>query len=957
MEKLNKIIFLLLIIININFAASEDIVSETKLSNSFPIVENKIASQIIISSSDFQGVHKVASWLQSDIEKVSNVKPDILIDEFKNVRNAIIIGTINQSKIIDQLISARKIDENELLNKWEKFVIQIVENPLPNIEKALVIVGSDKRGTIYGMLELSKIIGVSPWYWWADVQIKKKENIYFNKLFYTNGEPKVKYRGIFINDEAPALSGWANEKFGTDKFNHKFYENVFELILRLKGNFLWPAMWGRAFYDDDSLNGKIADELGVVIGTSHHEPMMRAHDEWRRYGNGKWNYATNENELKKFWRDGINKTKNYDKIITLAMRGDGDEAMSEDANVSLLEKIVHDQREIIYDEMQKPLEEIPQVWALYKEVQEYYDKGMKVPDDVTILLCDDNWGNLRILPKLNEPKRKGGFGIYYHYDYVGGPRNYKWLNTNQIERVYEQMNLAYYYGADKIWVVNVGDIKPMEFPISFFLDFAWNPTKINSKNLDEFYITWVNEQFGEKFQNEIAEVLKLYTKYSSRRKPELLSPETYSLTNYREFENIVKDYNTLLIKAQTIYNQIQDENKDAFYQLVLHPVEACANLNELYYIAAKNKLYAKQGRILTNELAKKVKELFEKDKSITNYYNNILADGKWNHMMDQTHIGYTNWQQPDSNKMPNIVEINNSENAEGGIYIEGNENSSETLIFPRYDNLNQQNYYFEIYNKGKKSFDFNILKSVEWIKLSKVFGSIKDEERIYVEINWENIPDGFHKEFITVKSLDKEYKINLEINNNSLVENISNRFIENNGVISIDAENFNKKIKNNKIEFEIIPNLGRTALSVISVPVFETLEKITNDSPHLEYDIFSFSKDSAKIKLYFSPTLNFTNNTNGIRYAISMNDEIPQIVNITSNPNPPDLNYDRVWNKWVAENINIQQTKHFLKENGNHTLKIWLIDPGIVLQKIVIDFGGLKESYLGPAESKIYNSN
>ncbi|MFZ1290433.1 MAG: glycosyl hydrolase 115 family protein [Melioribacteraceae bacterium] len=940
----------------INIASKDSLYVTTKKSNSvFTLSENGKSIPIFISSEDYVSVINAANNLQTDFKNVTGNDTQIIKDKISDKKSIIIIGTIGKSPIINKLILEAKLNIDSIKGKWEAYKIQIVENPFANIKKALVIVGSDKRGTIYGIYHLSKLIGVSPWYWWADVPVIKKENIYLINSEIINSGPKVKYRGIFINDEAPALSRWTYEKFGG--FNHKLYEKVFGLILRLNGNFLWPAMWGNAFYDDDSLTGKIADEYGIVIGTSHHEPMMRAHDEWRRYGIGKWNYATNENELKKFWKDGIKKTKNYEKIITLAMRGDGDEAMSEDANVSLLEKIVNDQREIISIEMQKPLNEIPQVWALYKEVQEYYDKGMKVPDDVTILLCDDNWGNLRRLPDLNESKRDGGFGIYYHFDYVGGPRNYKWLNTNQIERVYEQMNLAYNYGVDKIWIVNVGDIKPMEFPISFFLDFAWDPEKINTQNISEYAINWSAQQFGETYKNEIAEILNTYTKYNSRRKPELLSSETYSLTNYREFEKVENDFNILKEKTTKISNQISSEFRDAFYQLVIHPVEACANLNELYYTVAKNKFYANQGRNLTNDLAKKAKMLFEKDKKITTYYNTILAGGKWNHMMDQTHIGYTYWQQPDSNKMPDVIEISNSENSEIGIYIEGHDINFDNLKLPTFDNLNKQNYYFEIYNKGNKPFEFSIEKSSDCIKVSNISRKIKNEERIYVVVDWDIIPIGNFNEWILIKSLNKKYKIHLEIQSKSIDEDISNCFIENNGVISINAENFTRKIKNEEIDFEIIPNLGITSSSVISLPVKQKSNKIDNNSPHLEYDIFTFSKDSAIVKLYFSPTLNFSNTTNGIRYAISFDNENPQVINLTSNPNPPDLNYDNVWNKWVAENINIQVTKHFINKFGKHTLKVWFIDSGIVLQKIVIDFGGLKESYLGPTESRIYKAN
>ncbi|HEX4851279.1 MAG TPA: glycosyl hydrolase 115 family protein, partial [Puia sp.] len=322
-------------------------------------------------------------------------------------------------------------------------------------------------------------------------------------------------------------------------------EKVFELILRLKGNYLWPAMWGNAFYDDDSLNKKTADDFGIVIGTTHHEPLLRAHDEWRRYGKGPWNYDSNENVLKDFWRKGVERALNTETIVSVGMRGDGDKPMTEGTAISLLERIVKDQREIVADVTGKPASETPQLWALYKEVQDYYDKGMRVPDDITLLLCDDNWGNIRKLPKPGDKKREGGYGIYYHFDYVGDPRNYKWLNTNQVERTWEQMHLAYEYGVDRIWIVNVGDIKPMEFPISFFLDYAWNPKKWNEKNLPDYYVQWASRQFGEQHAKEIAYLIARYTLFNSRRKPELLSPETYSLTNYEEADRVVNEYKQL----------------------------------------------------------------------------------------------------------------------------------------------------------------------------------------------------------------------------------------------------------------------------------------------------------------------------------------------------------------------------------------------------------------------------
>lgn len=431
------------------------------------------------------------------------------------------------------------------------------------------------------------------------------------------------------------------------------YEKIFELLLRLKANYLWPAMWGNAFNDDDTLNPILADKYGIVMGTSHHEPMLRAQTEWKRYGKGAWNYNTNDTVLKNFWRKGIVNMKNHESIVTIGMRGDGDEPMTTGTATALLEKIVADQRKILEEVTQKKASETPQLWALYKEVQDYYDKGMRVPDDVTLLLCDDNWGNIRKLPKIGDKKRSGGYGIYYHFDYVGDPRNYKWINTNNIARVWEQMHLAYEYGVDKIWIVNVGDIKPMEFPISFFLDYAWDPTKWNENNLSTYYTNWATQQFGKHKSTEICKIITKYSQISARRKPELLLPETYSQLNYNELDRVTNELENLEVVAQKINDQLAPNYKDAYFQLVLHPIKALSNLQQLYTTVAYNKFAVKNKQASANMLADKAKNYYLQDLLISLEYNH-LANGKWNHMMDQTHIGYTYWQQPLINKMPEV---------------------------------------------------------------------------------------------------------------------------------------------------------------------------------------------------------------------------------------------------------------------------------------------------------------
>jgi hypothetical protein len=922
---------------------------------SFPLCVSGEASPLCVSSKDYAGVVRAGRDLQEDIHRVTGSNPLLLADTLPQSRTIVLIGTLGKNELIERLVKEKKIDVKVIRDKWEAFLIQSVDRPFPGVDHALIIVGSNKRGTIYGVYDLSASIGVSPWYWWADVPVKKQSSLFVLPGTRRYSEPKVKYRGIFINDEAPALSGWAQEKFGTDMFNHKLYEHVFELILRLKGNYLWPAMWGRAFYDDDSLNPKLADEYGVVIGTSHHEPLMRAHDEWRRYGSGKWNYEKNDSTLREFWRQGIKRMDSYESIVTVGMRGDGDEPMTESANVALLQRIVKDQRQILAEVTGKDVTTIPQDWALYKEVQEYYDKGMRVPEDITLLLCDDNWGNIRKIPHLNEAPRQGGYGIYYHFDYVGDPRNYKWLNTNQISRVWEQMHLAYEYNARQIWIVNVGDIKPMEFPISFFLDYAWDPDAWPADRLPEYTRQWAQQQFGKQYARDIADILTTYTRFNSRRKPELLSPETYSLVNYREAETVVAEYNALYEKARRISDALPSEFKDAFYQLVLHPVEACSNLNELYVTVSKNRLYAQQNRAATNSLAQKARELFARDSAITDYYNNVLAGGKWSHMMDQTHIGYTYWQQPEKNSIPEVKEIEVPDAAAMGVAIEGSAeswpNDSVTAVLPEFDPYNRQSYYIEIFNRGKTPFNYTVQSGTPWLHVSSQKGKIERGERLWVSVDWKKVPSGEQRVPVTISGTGRSVVVQAVINNPlSLKRNEVGGFVASNGYVSMEGEHYTRAVGSSSITWQKIPDLGRTLSAITPVPVTFPTQTPGGNGPHLEYEVFMLSKGAVTVEAYLSPTLNF-HNTEGLWYAVSFDDEKPQLVNMHADKS------NKMWEQRVANNINVQESKHKISKLGKHVLKFWMVDPGVVLQKLVVDTGGMKSSYLGPPESVHHVNN
>jgi hypothetical protein len=794
----------------------------------FPLTVNGYPATITTDERD-KGILRAVNDLHEDFRRVTGFWP------LTHLSNAIIIGTVGQSATVDRLIKEGKIEQKEIAGKLEKYLIQTVDNPAPNVTKGLVIAGSDKRGTIYGIYELSRQIGVSPWYWWADVPTKRRENLYVKPGAYTDGEPAVRYRGIFINDEAPAFQGWCAEKFGG--VNAKMYEHMFELILRLKGNFLWPAMWGNAFYDDDPQNGALANEMGIVIGTSHHEPLGRAHDEWRRYGKGEWNYDKNVKELQQFWRGGMERMKNYETVVTVGMRGDGDEPMSEGANIALLQRIVADQRGIIAKATGKKAEETPQVWALYKEVQDYYDKGMRVPDDITLLLCDDNWGNVRKLPSPDAPKRKGGYGMYYHFDYVGSPRNYKWINVSQIQRTWEQMSLTYAHGVDKLWVVNVGDLKPMEFPISFFLDMAWAPQRFNPDNLMQYTEQWCAQQFGEEYAKDAARLINLYAKYNSRVTPELLDDKTFSMDSYSEFETVVGDYKNLALDAFRLYNRLPAAYRDAFDELALFPINGMSNLYEMYYALAMNKQYVKSGDRRANAYADKVKECFRRDSLLTAHYNKDIAGGKWAHQMDQVRIGYTSWQQPPRSVMPTV-------------------------------------------------------------------------EYVYRETPKEK------------------------------------RFIESNGYISIEACSFARAQGAGGIQWKVIPDLGRTKSSVTTLPPNAYPKEA--DAVYLEYDLQTVSSGEVEVQVWLAPSLNFNANK-GLRYAISFDGGKEEVVNFNGR-------YRGELGAWQGERIIRSATKMNIGEAGSHTLRLRALEPGIVLEKILLNFGGLQPSYLGAPESRFVDT-
>jgi hypothetical protein len=945
-------------------------------SGAFTIYIKGKCAPLLVSSKEWPGVIRAFKDLQSDIGKVTSSIPEIYTDQIPKSKEVIIAGTIGKSNFIDDLIRKKKIDISGVEGKWETFVIQLVKKPFKGVKKALIIAGSDKRGTIYGIYEVSRQIGVSPWYWWADVPVEKKDAVYVKTGRYSDGPPSVKYRGIFLNDEAPDLTNWIREKYGevppgdnppmprgVANYGREFYTRLFELLLRLKANYLWPAMWNNAFNEDDPENPRLADEYGIVMGNSHQEPMLRAQKEWdRRYQRtlGSWNYAKNPEVLESFWREGIRRNRAYESIITIGLRGANDTPMAPggpEANKTLLEKIVGIQRNIIAEEMNPDVTRVPQLWCLYKEVQEYYNAGMRVPDDVTLLWAEDNWGNVRRLPTAEERKRSGGAGIYYHFDYHGGPRSYQWINTNPVAKIWDQMSLAKQYGADRIWIVNVGHFKGYEFPIEYFLDLAWNTDRLTNENINEYTSYWAEREFGGIYANNIAEIMSLYTKYNGRRKPELLSPFTFSLINYNEAEKVVADFKTITAKAEEIFNKLPAEKRDAFYQLVLFPVKASTIVNELYLAAGKNDLYSRQGRASTDDMADQVRLLFRTDTSLMGYFNRIFANGKWKHFMDQSHLGYTSWADPPVNSLRAIklIQTDVPEEAILGIAPEGSEKvwpgEESDPVLPEFDIFNRQNHYIDVFNKGVTPFEFSVSSDVSWIIINKTKGTIYKDPRLWISVDWVKTPEGKSNGIINIKGAGKEVNVKVTAFRPSQITPESlEGFIEGEGYVSVEAEHFSRKTNTENRQWVRIEDYGHTLSAMrANAPADAPPAFPGKDSPCLEYKMYLFSTGEFDVTSIFSPTLNFIPGR-GLQYAISIDDQPPQIITLVpENYNAQNRNTD--WERSVSDNARFILTKHNISSPGYHTLKIWMIDPGVVIQKIILNTGGVKPSYLGPPES------
>ncbi|KAK9471182.1 uncharacterized protein V1510DRAFT_219005 [Dipodascopsis tothii] len=956
-----------------------------------PLVAQGKTATVLVNEYEWPGVVRAIDDFAADFGRVSGSTLAVrkgytnstVLDSAvcaPDVEAAVIVGTLGRSAFIGELIAAGKINVSAIDGEWETYQTQVVADYWSCGKSALVIVGSDRRGTIYGLYDISEQIGVSPWYFFADVAPKKHSAIYALPTTKTAKTPSVKYRGLFINDEEPALTNWMDANYPTgpygSAFIHEFYEHVFELILRLRGNMLWPAMWNSMFGVDDDKNQYTADMYGVVMSTSHTEPLMRATNEWTTFGVGDWSYSTNAANVTEFWKVGIQRSKPYDNLWTVGMRGNGDTAMSAGVETTLLETVVANQRELLAEGLGVNETTVPQVWCLYKEVQAYYQDGMTVPDDVTLLWADDNWGNARRLPAENETDRSGGSGIYYHFDYVGDPRDYKWINTIQLERVWEQLHLTYERQARQVWIVNVGDLKPLELPIDYFMSLAydfdtWGP--INK--VLEYQVAWATREFGATYAKEIATVMDKYGMLAARRKYELIDPSTYSVINEREAETVLDEWKTLVESAKAIYGRLPADYQASYMEMVLHPATAGYIVHNIYITTARNNLYAHQRRSSTNTLMAKVLELFNDDHELKLMYHSLL-DGKWNHMMDQTHLGYTYWQQPMLDTLPPLAYVQALDNSLAGSmgiateasngsipgddYYNAATYSNSTIVMAQLDPFSSpQSRWVDVFLKGTDDFTWTFSPLNEWVTVTPSTGFMSaanaSDVRVEVAVDWDLAPEGYNIAYINITS-SASYgnfhmpTLHLPINKTSIPDSFAAGFVETSAHISIEAEHATRNSSTSDAEYVVIENYGRTLSGVTLFPVSADSQS-TADGPCLEYDLYLFTvpEYGANVTVYTSPTLNI-NPYRPLKYAIALDDDEPQVNRLVVDAADP-LDMPATWTEGVQDNVWVLTTNHNFTEPGEHTLKLWALEPAVVFQKIVIDLGGVAETYLGPPET------
>lgn len=962
------------------------------------ISSNIVKASFLVEDEAFTGVKKIVTKVSEDLKAVTGNEHEIIVGKaLSDVKNTkILVATVGRSAILDKLSSEGKIDLSKIEGKWESYLWAVIDGTDGDGE-TLVIAGSDKRGTIYGLFRLSELAGVSPWVWFADVPAPKKDSFEISKEdCIVSKEPSVKYRGFFINDEWPSFGNWTFEHFGG--FTTEMYEHVFELLLRLKGNYLWPAMWTSNFsLDGPGLsNAELADELGIVMSNSHHEPCLRHSEEWdlvkgddTPYGSA-WNFDKNREGLTNYWRDGLKRNGKFENIITMGMRGERDsEVLGQTAtlkdNIDYLKEVIETQNKLIQETIDDNLDNTHRMLAIYKEVERYFNgddtaEGLKTwegLDGITCMLCEDNFGNLRTLPEDSNRDRQGGWGMYYHFDYHGDPVSYEWVNSTDIARTRDQMSQAYEYGIKEIWIVNVGDLKPQEFPLSYFLDLAYDIDKWGTGNdnaINEYYEKWANQQFGAKADCEkIVSLLKDYTHINNSRRPEALLPETYHPCNYGESDKMYALAEDVINSAEDTYATLKGSEYDsAFYQLIYYPAVASANVLKLQLAAGKNHLLAKMGAKKANEYAAIIDECIEKDRALVKEYHSING-GKWNGLMLSEHIGFANWNDEEcvypikmlvepTQKHRMIVTAGNCET-----FTMGGDWTRKTLLITDFLDTSCSESYITVLNGSKDAIMCSISCADSYIMPELTEFEVDQEKRIAIKLDRSNLSSGNFKTTLRVDMERTHVDIEIPVANTVVggcaeckqLPILPEEYFGGNKTrmsrngkpvnelgISLSMSDAVKINPGKNGEYRLLKPFGKFGEGLKAFPVLNKFVPGV-DAPSAEFE-FALPKDmKVEITIITAPD-NPVVKDNRMNVGISINDKDFSILSLV------EEGYEGGERRCPSWGIGVMNQCHKTVleldgKTGINSLKIYAADPGVVLEKLLIRQAGTEwaEGYLG----------
>lgn len=958
------------------------------------ISEANKQARFYVEAQAYPGVKRITKKVMGDMTLITGKEYQLTegAPQASEDTDCVVAATVGKSAYLDRLESEGKLDLSMVKGKREVYSFGMIEE---DGHTTLVIAGSDKRGTIYGLFHLSELAGVSPWVWFADVAPAKKESFVLDETVnMVSKEPSVKYRGFFINDEWPSFGNWTFRHFGG--FTVEMYEHVFELLLRMKGNYLWPAMWTSNFSLDGPgfANAELADELGIVMSNSHHEPCLRHSEEWDKvkgedtpYGTA-WNFDRNKEGLTNYWRDGLKRNGHLDNIITMGMRGERDsEILGRTAtlkeNIDYLKEVITTQNELIRECVNPDLKQVPRMLALYKEVEAYFYgdenteglKDWKELDGITFMLCDDNFANLRTLPEPAMKDREGGWGMYYHFDYHGDPVSYEWVNSTYLPKVWEQMTMAYEFGIRDIWIVNVGDLKPQELPLSYFMDLAYDYDKwgIDALNQTQAYTKqWVEQQFGGLVSGQSCDtifyLLEEYTRLNSIRKPEALAPDTYHSVHYGEADKLICKARTLIGCADELLQEIPTELYAAFYQLVYYPVVASMNQIMLQLYAGKNELYAKQGRMIANQFASLMEECLQKDEELQSEYHSV-ADGKWDGMMMSEHIGFVHWNDEECrypirhyitpSKKPRMI-VSPTKSTD---YSMGGDWTRKPL--PIYDFLDDDcdSVFVDIANGSNQSFEYKITTQADWISVSPESAKVELQERIEIKIDRQRVEALCEQE--QMDFLQTKIKVSSRFSHVELIvyakpqakegglfvsalpEKLVPYQKENELGLVICAQNYVRKENTTEGRFELLRPYGKYDTAIKAFPITGTYVPGVN-APSLTYEFILPQDGEYEIIIQSAPS-NPISQENKLGFGMKWNQEEIELHNTVASDYRGGERSCPAWAKGVMDNI------HELKlvktgNKGVNEITIYACDPAFVLERILIRKTGTdwKKGYIGP---------